>query len=57
MPVYVMASHLLLSFPENVLVLSEHAEPDTFFCFSNLMVEIGQHFTKTLDRSSAGIGQ
>ncbi len=52
-----MASHLLLSFPVNVLVLSEHAEPDTFFCFSNLMVEIGQHFTKTLDRSSAGIGQ
>lgn len=34
----------------------EHAEADTFFCFSNLMVEIGQHFTKKLDRSRAGIG-
>jgi hypothetical protein len=35
----------------------EHAEADTFFCFSNLMVEIGDHFTKTLDRSRAGIGK
>lgn len=34
----------------------EHAEADTFFCFSNLMVEIGDHFTKKFDRSRAGIG-
>ena len=35
----------------------EHAEADTFYCFSNLMVEIGDKFTKMLDRSRAGIGK
>lgn len=35
----------------------EHAEADTFYCFSNLMVEIGDKFTKILDRSRAGIGE
>ena len=40
-----------------IYFLLEHAEADTFFCFSNLMVEIGDNFTKKLDRSRAGIGQ
>lgn len=34
----------------------EHAEADTFFCFTALMAEIGDMFTKKLDRSQAGIG-
>lgn len=34
----------------------EHAEADTFFCFTGIMAEIGDRFTKTLDASRAGIG-
>ncbi|XP_064395338.1 TBC1 domain family member 13-like [Halichondria panicea] len=34
----------------------EHAEADTFFCFTTLMTEIGALFTKKLDASRAGIG-
>lgn len=36
---------------------SAHAEADTFFCFTSLMTEIGDKFTKKLDSSRAGIGQ
>ena len=36
---------------------AEHAEADTFYCFANLMVEIGDKFTKMLDHSRAGIGK
>ena len=36
---------------------SEHAEADSFFCFTNLMTEIGDKFTKKLDFSHTGIGQ
>ncbi|XP_003387077.1 PREDICTED: TBC1 domain family member 13-like [Amphimedon queenslandica] len=46
---YIFAQH-----PDSLW--KEHAEADTFFCFSNLMVEIGDNFTKKLDRSRAGIG-
>lgn len=35
----------------------EHAEADTFFCFSALMAEIGDVFTKKLDSAHLGIGQ
>ncbi|XP_065646815.1 TBC1 domain family member 13 isoform X2 [Hydra vulgaris] len=35
----------------------EHAEADCFFCFTNLMGEIRDHFIKTLDDSPLGIGQ
>ncbi len=35
---------------------TEHAEADTFFCFTTLMTEIGALFTKKLDFSRAGIG-
>lgn len=33
-----------------------HAEADAFFCFTALMTEIGDKFTKKLDSSQAGIG-
>ncbi|XP_077974526.1 TBC1 domain family member 13-like [Styela clava] len=35
---------------------AEHAECDTFFCFTNLMSEIRDNFIKTLDHSMTGIG-
>lgn len=35
---------------------SSHAEADTFYCYQNLMAEVKDHFIKTLDRSSVGIG-
>ncbi|KAK6194438.1 hypothetical protein SNE40_000072 [Patella caerulea] len=34
----------------------EYAEADSFFCFTNLMAEIRDHFIKTLDDSDCGIG-
>ncbi|XP_066294183.1 TBC1 domain family member 13-like [Branchiostoma lanceolatum] len=34
----------------------EHAEADTFFCFTNLMSEIRDNFIKMLDDSASGIG-
>ncbi|ESP04818.1 hypothetical protein LOTGIDRAFT_229917 [Lottia gigantea] len=34
----------------------EWAEADSFFCFTNLMAEIRDHFIKTLDDSDCGIG-
>lgn len=37
--------------------MSEHAEADSFFCFTNLMTEIGDKFTKKLDFSHSGIGR
>lgn len=33
----------------------EHAEADTFFCFTNLMAEIRDFFIKTLDEAEFGI--
>eukprot|EP01105_Mastigella_eilhardi_P020841 TRINITY_DN4_c0_g2_i3.p1 TRINITY_DN4_c0_g2~~TRINITY_DN4_c0_g2_i3.p1 ORF type:complete len:414 (-),score=102.88 TRINITY_DN4_c0_g2_i3:13-1218(-) len=33
----------------------ENAEADTFFCFTNLMSEIRDHFIKTLDTSDLGV--
>lgn len=35
--------------------LAEHAEADTFFCFTNLMAEIRDNFIKSLDDSQCGI--
>ena len=32
-----------------------HAEPDTFFCFVELLSEFRDHFTKALDNSDAGV--
>ena len=37
-------------------VFPEHAEADTFFCFTALMAEIGDFFTKKLDSAHLGIG-
>uniref|UniRef100_A0A8C4N5B9 TBC1 domain family member 13 n=1 Tax=Eptatretus burgeri TaxID=7764 RepID=A0A8C4N5B9_EPTBU len=34
----------------------EHAEADTFFCFTNLMAEIRDNFIKSLDGTQCGIG-
>ena len=42
----------LTSFPQ----FPEHAEADTFFCFTALMAEIGDLFTKKLDSAHLGIG-
>lgn len=33
----------------------EHAEADTFFCFTNLMAEIRDFFIKSLDEAEFGI--
>ena len=35
----------------------ENAEPDAFWCFTNLMSEIRDNFIKTLDYSECGIGE
>lgn len=37
------------------LDVTEHAEADTFFCFTGLMSEIRDFFIKTLDESEMGI--
>ena len=37
--------------------LTEHAEADSFWCFTNLMAEIRDNFIKHLDESECGIGQ
>lgn len=37
-------------------IFTEHAEADSFFCFTNLMSEIRDFFIKTLDESASGIG-
>lgn len=34
---------------------TEHAEADTFFCFTNLMSEIRDFFIKSLDEAEFGI--
>ena len=33
----------------------QHAEADTFFCFTNLMTEIGDNFCKAMDHTQYGI--
>lgn len=38
-------------------LFSEHAEPDTFFVFTNLMAEIRDFFIKSLDEAECGINQ
>lgn len=38
-----------------VLLSLEHAEADTFFCFTNLMSENRDNFIKSLDDSQCGI--
>lgn len=38
-----------------VVRYSEHAEADTFFCFTNLMSENRDNFIKSLDDSQCGI--
>ena len=35
--------------------ITEHAEADTFFCFTNLMSKMRDNFIKTLDDSPTGI--
>lgn len=39
----------------NIFCFTEHAEADTFFCFTNLMAEIRDFFIKTLDEAEFGI--
>ena len=36
-------------------MISEHAEADCFFCFTNLMSDIRDFFIKTLDEAESGI--
>ena len=48
----IFVSHLLLSV---LLSISEHAEADCFFCFTNLMSDIRDFFIKTLDEAESGI--
>ena len=38
-----------------MLMIAEHAEADTFFCFTNLMSDIRDFFIKTLDEAESGI--
>lgn len=38
-----------------LLYCAEHAEADTFFCFTNLMSENRDNFIKSLDDSQCGI--
>ena len=35
--------------------ISEHAEADCFFCFTNLMSDIRDFFIKTMDDAESGI--
>lgn len=35
----------------------EYAEPDSFFCFTNLMSEIRDFFIKSLDETDHGINK
>jgi hypothetical protein len=37
--------------------ISEHAEADCFFCFTNLMSDIRDFFIKTLDEAESGINR
>jgi hypothetical protein len=39
------------------LFLPEHAESDSFFCFTNLMSEIRDFFIKSLDETDHGINK
>lgn len=48
---------MLVDVCDHEYVLSEHAEADSFFCFTNLMTEVGDKFTKKLDFSHTGIGE
>ena len=40
-----------------LLFLTEHAEADSFFCFTHVMSEIRDNFIKSLDDSACGIGE
>ena len=51
---------LVFGFPEashhlDNFYVSEHAEADCFFCFTNLMSDIRDFFIKTLDEAESGI--
>ena len=48
----IFVSHFLLI---SLLSISEHAEADCFFCFTNLMSDIRDFFIKTLDEAESGI--
>lgn len=47
--------HIFNSFVLVLSYFSEHAEADTFFCFTNLMSENRDNFIKSLDDSQCGI--
>lgn len=46
---WLWSSHIIRDF------ILAYAEPDCFFCFTNLMSDIRDFFIKTLDESSTGI--
>lgn len=52
---FVPLSVMLPLFPCSYFLSPEHAEADTFFCFTNLMAEIRDNFIKSLDDSQCGI--
>jgi hypothetical protein len=42
---------------EHLANISEYAEADCFFCFTNLMSDIRDFFIKTLDEAECGINR
>ena len=48
---------IIFIFSNFVHYFLEHAEADSFFCFTNIMSEIRDNFIKTLDDSDLGIGK
>lgn len=52
---YILTRSNIESLLTTTFLLTEHAEADTFFCFTGLMSEIRDFFIKTLDESEMGI--
>ena len=48
---------LFLNSDPHCALISEHAEADCFFCFTNLMSDIRDFFIKTLDEAESGINR
>ena len=48
-PIY----YVLCSDPD--IKWSQHAEPDTFYCFTRVMSEIRDNFIQSMDNSTSGV--
>lgn len=51
----ILLNYFLLHLLFYIFYFTEHAEADTFFCFTNLMGEIRDFFIKSLDEAEFGI--